>query len=165
MSTNQKRREFLKKMAATCAGGCLYSAAVSANSSGLIFNWDDEKKPDPKALNYCGYKCPETCQFLQGSLKNDEALKKEAYKLWKIEDRFGVPFEADKIFCFGCKNDEKPDGIVLKNCTVRDCAMEKEIDCCIECGELVDCEKDLWNRFPNFKKQVIEMQKKYQAQA
>ena len=164
MKANQKRRDFLKKVAATCAGGCLYSTVVTANSSNFIFKWDKEEKLNPKELNYCGYKCPENCQFLQGSLKNDEELKKEVYKLWKIEERLGVPFEADKIFCFGCKNEEKPEGIVLKNCTVRSCAIEKEKDCCIECDELVDCEKDLWDRFPDFKKQVIEMQKKFKEQ-
>jgi hypothetical protein len=39
--------------------------------------------------------------------------------------------------------------------------MEKEIECCIECYELVTCEKYLWTRYPDFTKQVIEMQKEY----
>ena len=161
MNTIQKRRDFLKKMAATCAGGCLYSMAVNANSSGLLFKLDDEKVLNPKELNYCGYKCPENCKFLEASIKNDVELKKEAYKEWEIEGRLGIPFDAEKIYCFGCKNDEKPEGVILTHCTVRECAIEKEIDCCIECDELVDCEKDLWTRFPNFKNMVIDMQKKY----
>jgi hypothetical protein len=164
MNTKNHRRNFLKNLTATCAGGCLLTTSVFANTSGFTFLWDEDEKLNPKELNYCGYKCPDNCQFLKGTLNNDEALKKEAYKLWKIEERFGVPFEADKIFCYGCKNHEKPTGIVLKNCTVRSCAMEKEHDSCIECDELVACEKDLWDRFPKFKEQVIEMQKKYQSQ-
>jgi hypothetical protein len=54
---------------------------------------------------------------------------------------------------------------VLKRCTVRDCAREKELDCCIECDELTECDKDLWRRFPSFKEQVIELQAKYRQQA
>jgi hypothetical protein len=118
---------------------------------------------NPKELNYCGYKCPEDCAFLKGSVENNIELKKQAYKDWKIEERFGIAFNADDIFCFGCKNTEKPEGVVLKNCTVRSCAMEKGIDCCIECADLTGCDKDLWTRFPDFKKMVIEMQQKYRA--
>jgi hypothetical protein len=116
---------------------------------------------DPKKLMYCGYKCPEECKFLKASLENDIDMKKEAYEQWKIKERFNVDFDAEKIFCYGCKNTEKPDGVVLANCTVRSCVISKEYDCCIECLELVDCDKDLWTRFPDFKKHVIELQKKY----
>jgi hypothetical protein len=119
-------------------------------------------KIDPAKLNYCGYQCPENCPFLKGSLENDIKLKKEAYDQWKIKARFNVDFDPKKIFCYGCKKSEKPEGIVLVNCTVRRCAMEKELDCCIECNELISCEKDLWSRFPDFKKQVIKMQEEYE---
>ena len=44
-------------------------------------------------------------------------------------------------------------------------AREKGIDCCIECNELPECDRDLWSRFPTFRDQVVEMQKKYRAQA
>jgi hypothetical protein len=74
-----------------------------------------------------------------------------------------MEFNADELYCFGCKNSEKPEGIVLKNCTVRSCAIEKKIESCIECDELVACDKELWERFPDFKKMVIEMQQKYRA--
>ena len=64
----------------------------------------EDKIPDPKKINYCGYTCPEDCKFLVASVKNDLVLKKEAYEIWEMKERFGVvEFEADKIFCFGCK--------------------------------------------------------------
>jgi hypothetical protein len=116
---------------------------------------------DPKKLMYCGYVCPEECTFLKGSVENDVKLKKEAYDQWKIKERFNVDFEPEKIFCYGCKNAAKPEGIVLEKCTVRQCVISKELDCCIQCLELVDCDKDLWTRFPDFKKHVIELQQKY----
>ncbi|MBD3857240.1 MAG: DUF3795 domain-containing protein [Acidobacteria bacterium] len=64
----------------------------------------------------------------------------------------------------GCKELEKPEGIVLKRCDVRACAREKELDGCIECDELPACDKDLWRRFPKFKEQVVELQVKYRQQ-
>jgi hypothetical protein len=121
----------------------------------------DDEPIDPKKLNYCGYKCPADCQFLKGSLENNTDLKKQAYELWKIKERFGVEFNTDTIFCFGCKTTDKPEGIVLKNCTVRTCAKEKGFNCCIECEELTICGKELWERFPDFKKYVLEMQQKF----
>jgi len=60
---------------------------------------------------------------------------------------------------------DKPKGIVLARCTVRDCAIEKGQECCIDCDELTACDKDLWRRFPEFKDKVIEAQEKYRRQA
>jgi len=137
----------------------MLSSKLSALNSLYKLNYDEI--PDPKKLSYCGYKCPADCQFLKGSIENNVELKKEAYELWKIKERFNVDFDPDKIFCFGCKTTDKPEGIVLVNCTVRSCVISKGFDCCIECAELVDCEKELWDRFLKFKEQVIEMQQKY----
>ena len=49
----------------------------------------------------------------------------------------------------------------MKHCTVRQCAIDKKFDSCIECKELKDCGKDLWIRFPDFKNAVIKMQATY----
>lgn len=119
------------------------------------------KIPDPKKLNYCGYTCPKDCQFLEASVKNDTELKKKAYETWHIKERYNVDLDAKKTFCFGCKNNDKPAGVVMLNCTVRQCAIDKKFDSCIECKELKDCGKDLWIRFPDFKNAVIKMQTVY----
>ena len=118
--------------------------------------------PDPKKLNYCGYTCPTDCVFLEASVKNDVELKKKAYETWKMKERFGVTeFDADKIFCFGCKTKDKPVGIRLQKCDVRNCLIDKKLDSCIECKDLKTCEKDLWKKFPDFKNSVIKMQVVY----
>ncbi len=126
---------------------------------------EEGEKPDeiidPKKLNYCGYSCPPDCKFLKGTLDNDVELKKEAWKLWKIEERFGVEFDPDQAICYKCKTLDKPEGIVLKRCDVRACAQKKKHESCIECNELQACDKDLWRRFPKFKEQVIAMQERY----
>lgn len=157
-SSKIDRRKFLAGSAragmAIC-GACLCSRIPA---------FATEEALDPKQLCFCGYKCPPDCKFLQGTLNDDLDLKKEAWKLWKIEERFGVEFDPEQAFCYGCKELDKPAGIVLKRCTVRSCAMEKKLESCIECDELQGCDKDLWTRFPKFKKQVIEMRQRYLSQ-
>jgi hypothetical protein len=134
----------------------------------LAFAGDDQKAGEriwePEKLCYCGYSCPDDCKLLQATLKNDVELKKEAYKEWQIEERFGVELDPDQLFCYGCKTADRPEGIVLAGCDVRACARDKGLDCCIECQQLAGCDKDLWQRYPDFKKQVVEMQKQYRAQ-
>ena len=154
-----KRREFLKKgsrAGVACCALLMGAHRLAYGNSGSV-----GEPIDPKALNYCGYKCPADCKFLQASLKDDPALKKEAFGQWKIKEKYNVDFDPEKIYCFGCKNKEKPEGVILTNCTVRQCAVAKGIDCCIECKGLADCTKELWSQFPDFKKQMIELQKQY----
>ena len=154
------RRTFLKSTSRVCLGGCMLMAFPHLRSMAGIMQ--EGEKPDPRKLNYCGYTCPEECKFRKATLANDAELKKEAFGIWKIEERYGVSFDADKAFCHGCKTD-KPAGVVTANCTVRSCAMEKGLDACIECDELTTCDKDLWTRFPEFYKQVIQMQERYRS--
>lgn len=154
-----KRRGFFKK---TARAGMACCGLLASSQLGAFENYFIEREiSNPKLLNYCGYICPEGCEFKKASLENDPELKKEAFNAWKIKDCYGIEFEADKVFCFGCKNPGKPEGVVTANCTVRTCVIEKELECCIECDELVKWDKDLWSRFPKFKEQVIAMQKIY----
>ena len=154
MKTHSSRRKFIKRSAiAGCA--VLMSGKLSA------FSFPEDKIPDPQKLNYCGYTCPEDCQFLEASVKKDDKLKKVAFETWKIKERYGLEFDPKTSFCYGCKNKDKPAGIVLMNCTVRACTIEKKHDACIQCKKLKTCDKDLWTRFPEFHKSVLEMQKTY----
>jgi len=155
MMFSSNRRNFIKGSA---IAGCslLIAGKLSA------FSFPQNEIPDPKKLNYCGYTCPKDCKFLEASLKNDTELKKEAYEIWEMKTRFGVEeFDADKIFCYGCKTKDKPVGIRLERCDVRSCAIDKKLESCIECDELTTCEKDLWKKFPDFKSSIIKMQEVY----
>ncbi len=120
---------------------------------------------DPKELNFCGYTCPGDCKFKLGTLEDDEQLKRQAFEAWKIEERYDIAFNPETAICHGCKAPGKPEGVVVGNCTVRACASEKKLECCIECPDLGGCDKDLWRRFPDFKKQVDEMRVRYLTQA
>lgn len=154
MKTQSDRRQFIRN---TSIAGC----ALLVSEKLLAFSYRQDEVPDPKKLNYCGYVCPKDCQFLEASVKNNAELKKAAYDQWEIKDRYQVEFSADKIFCFGCKNENKPAGVVMTNCTVRSCAIAKKFDSCIECKSLKNCNKDLWSRFPEFHKSVVSMQESY----
>ena len=161
MKSTLKRRDFLIK---SCQAGITCCAiAYSTKVNGMMSFLDPkDEKPDPEKLNYCGYKCTQDCKLLKATIDNNTDLKKEVYKEWKFKEKYGIDFEQDKIFCWGCKLKDKPLGISVSNCTVRKCAISKKFECCIECKELESCKKELWDNFPDFKKVVIEMQKKYQ---
>lgn len=154
MKTQLNRRLFIKNSStASCA--LLLSTTLSA------FSYPEDEIPDPQKLNYCGYTCPENCQFLEASIKNDNELKKKAFETWHIKERYNVDFDPKTSFCFGCKNEDKPVGVVMKNCSVRSCAIAKNHDACIQCKHLKTCDKDLWTRFPDFHKGVLKMQVTY----
>ncbi len=160
MEKSINRRDFFK----AGFGCCALLMASRLPGADLISKFDDPQKPiDPKTLCYCGYTCPEDCKFLNGTLNNDEEMKKEAYKTWKLKERFGVEYDSDKMICYGCKAEGKPEGFVVSQCTVRPCAMEKGYDACIQCKELATCDNELWTRFPKFHEHVIGMRKQYLA--
>lgn len=154
MKTQSNRRSFIRNSALT---GCTLLVAGKLSA----FTFPEDEIPNPKELNYCGYKCPKDCQFLEASVKNDTELKKKAYETWKIKEHYNIDFDAKTSVCFGCKNTDKPAGVVLSNCTVRSCAINKDIDSCIQCNTLKTCDKDLWTRFPDFHQSVIKMQTVY----
>ena len=158
MKTELKRRDFF----ATCLKAGIGCCALMSGAS--IFGQDNKpsnEKPDPKKLNYCGYKCSAECTLYKGTIQNDIALKKKAYEDFKFKEKHGVDFDPDKVFCWGCKVSDKPLSINVKACTVRKCAIEKNYDCCIQCSSLKACDKELWKNFPKFKEMVIGMQEKY----
>jgi hypothetical protein len=57
--------------------------------------------------------------------------------------------------CGGCRTDE------TLNCTVKDCAIEKEMPSCAHCSELADCDKDLWINYPGQRQYALNKQKEW----
>lgn len=154
MKIQSNRRQFIRNSSiASCA--LLISGKLSA------FTFPDDEIPDPKKLNYCGHTCPKDCPFKEATIKNDTELKKKAYETWHIKERYNVDFDPKTSFCWGCKTKDKPAGVVMSNCSVRSCAIEKKYDSCIQCKELKTCDKDIWTRFPDFHKGVLKMQVTY----
>jgi hypothetical protein len=121
------------------------------------------KKADLKGLTFCGFKCTTQCTLYRATIENNPELKKKAYEEFKMKEKYNVDFDQDKIFCYGCKPNDKPLSINVNQCAVRKCAIGKNFDCCIECSGLAACDKELWKSFPQFKEKVIEMQKNYKS--
>jgi hypothetical protein len=121
-----------------------------------------DDKPDPKKLEYCGYVCPSDCPMKKATLENSIEQKKKAYELFEFESRFGVAFDPEKIFCYGCKSaGNKPQSLTVKKCTVRKCVIEKNLECCIQCGELEKCDKELWTKYPEHRQAMLKLRQKY----
>jgi hypothetical protein len=163
MKTNLKRREFIMK---GCRAGIAGCALLSGPRLFALGEWNKMRTddvPDPKKLNYCGYTCPPDCKMRRATLENNEELKKEAFDEWRLEKKYGIAFDPEKTFCYGCKTSRKPLGLVVEKCTVRNCAIEKGYDCCIQCDQLTRCDKEIWSTFPDFHNAVIEMQKRYRG--
>jgi hypothetical protein len=161
MKNDLKRRDFINscfKAGVTC---CALSYGNILAAQGTIKNQD--AKPDPKKLEYCGYKCPPDCQLLKGTVENNTELKKKAYAEFQFKEKYGVDFDPEKVFCYGCKVKGKPLSIPVKACTVRQCVINKGYECCIECDGLAKCDKELWVLFPKLKESVIGLQKRYKA--
>jgi len=163
MKTELKRREFILKGCKAGIACCALLYGAKANALEGLRSFQRSDIPDPKKLNYCGYTCPADCKMKKATLENNTALKKEAYDDWRIEKKYGLSFDPEKIFCFGCKVPDKPLGLVVEKCTVRSCAIDKGYECCIQCDQLPVCDKEIWKTFPDFHKMVIEMQKKFLA--
>jgi hypothetical protein len=163
MKTELKRREFILKSCQAGIACCALLVGAKANAFGHIAAMPGNDIPDPKKLNYCGYSCPADCKMKKATLENNTELKKEAYHDWRIEEKYGMAFDPEKIFCHGCKTTAKPLGLVVEKCSVRSCAIEKGYECCIQCDQLSECNKEIWKTFPDFHKMVIEMQKKFLA--
>ena len=78
------RRTFVTTSAR--AGVALCGLCACGRLTGLVHAGEAGDDPiDPAVRCYCGYLCPEDCKFRQGTLNDDVALKREAWKLWKIE--------------------------------------------------------------------------------
>ncbi|HVN57573.1 MAG TPA: DUF3795 domain-containing protein [Bacteroidales bacterium] len=159
MKNEIRRREFVSgcfKAGAACivltGGGNLFAGTAG-----------HQDKPDPKKLEYCGYKCPDDCPLKKGTLENNTELKKKAYTEFRIKEKHNIDFDADRIFCYGCKAGNHPLGPVVKDCPVRQCAISKGFDSCIQCDGLSKCDKPLWKEFPKFFDYVTGLQKKYRA--
>ena len=140
------RREFLKLLsrfgaACACGGMAVRLAADQAKPGG-------PKLPDLKTRAYCGLICDDSCPL---------------FTEWKWKEKFGVEFNPDQVFCYGCKAPGKPENIPHSRCTVLKCSTERKLESCLECQKLAGCDKELWKSWPDFHQQMIKLQQMYAA--
>ena len=160
MKTSEKRRSFLIQSGRACLA-CMGLLAVRGLQSGVAETSVPSEDIDLKKLAYCSFDCPGNCELMKATLENDAELKKKVFEEKNISGKYKIAFKAEDFFCYGCKTRNKPEGLVLKKCTVRQCARNKGLDSCVQCSHLLSCEKELWMEFPEFKQSVIGKRRAY----
>ncbi|MBP1769497.1 MAG: hypothetical protein H6P96_115 [Candidatus Aminicenantes bacterium] len=165
MNPMQSRRSFLEQCA-KCGGASCALLALSrislAQESAPTPSGREEKPVDLAALAYCGIPqafCEKNCELFKATRENDVELKRAVYDKWEMKKKFGIEYEADKIFCYGCKPGDKPLKVGMAECPVRACPSANGLESCIQCLDLASCDKAFWRDWPS----VLDLAKKLQA--
>lgn len=164
MNKNQNRRSFLGQCA-KCGGACCALLALGriSRAQGSVTSSGQAQKPlDLKTLSYCAIPrayCEQQCELFKATRENDVKLKRSVYDQWKMKTKFGVDFDPDKIFCYGCKPGDKPLKVGMAECPVRVCPAANGLESCVQCLDLASCDKAFWRDWPI----AFEMAKKLQA--
>jgi hypothetical protein len=152
----KNRRDFLKGVLGISVGITAFSklnASTGFTSARMMTDVD--------ALTYCCYKCTLECPTFNATVNNDLEAKKKIAVKWT--EQLGTPVTAEEVFCYGCKENGKPENKMLLRCTVRKCAKEKGLKSCAVCGDLEKCDKELWSKWPGLKGKVVKIQKELQG--
>jgi hypothetical protein len=149
---NPTRRQFLQ-VGGACGVCALCGGLARAGETG---EYDFEK------LTYCCFECdPEKCPTLKATLEDDVEYKEKTAVEWS--KRYEREVSADEVFCYGCRVPEDKMSLLVKRCDVRQCVLDKGLVSCAHCPDLATCQRNLWTSFPDFRKRVLEIQKKVLA--
>jgi hypothetical protein len=165
MLSETSRRDFLKncgQLGLACTAACGLHSVASAADQGTA-PVAPPKLPELHTRAYCGLICDDSCQLFRATRTNDAAAKRKVYDEWGWKTKFGMEFDPEKVFCYGCKSPGKPRSPAKAKCTVRACAIDRDLDCCIACKRLAACDKELWKNYADFKKQMVALQQPYVA--
>ncbi len=165
MSQRRNRRSFLEQCAKCGGAGCALLALgwiSPAQESAPAKPGQAQKPLDPETLCYCAIPqayCEQQCELFKATRENDAKLKRSVYDQWKMKSKFGIDFDPDKIFCYGCKPGGKPLKVGMAECPVRVCPAANGLKSCVQCLDLASCDKVFWKEWP----MAFEMAKKLQA--
>jgi len=167
MSLPLARREFLRRLGelgAVCAG-CSLAVRLSAGTTtaDAASAAPAPKLPDLKDRAYCGLICGDWCELWRATKSGDPAAKRAVYERWKWQEKFGVGFDPEKVFCHGCKAPGKPVNLAHARCTVLPCASARGFDSCLQCRRLAACDKELWKNYADFHRKMVQLQQDYIA--
>ncbi len=84
----------------------------------------------------CGFRC-DMCMAYAGNINSygDQVKVAEAWSNY-----FGIEISADKVKCPGCLSTAKSEDLPDRECPVRPCVIEKEMNTCADCFDF-SCEK------------------------
>lgn len=165
VNKTQSRRSFIEQCA-KCGGACCALLAfnrISRTQENAPAQPGQARKPlDLKALSYCGIPrtyCEQQCELFKATRESDVRLKRSVYDRWEMKKKFGIDFDPDKIFCYGCKPGDKPLKVGMAECPVRACPAANGLESCVQCLDLASCDKAFWKEWPN----AFDLAKKLQA--
>jgi hypothetical protein len=164
VNKEQSRRSFIGQCV-KCGGACCALLALSRLSRAQ--ENAPEKPVDLTALGYCGIpqaSCEKRCELFKATRENDVKLKRAVYDQWGMKRKFGIDFDPEKIFCFGCKPGDKPLKVGMAECEVRTCPISHGLESCVQCGGLASCDKAFWKEWPNAFELAKTMQARYRSQ-
>jgi hypothetical protein len=162
MESKPSRRRFLKhclQFGGACCALLAWNRRIRAED-------DPEEKKDPskkmidfRKLSYCGIPCAQVCELYKATLENDVKMKKRLYEQQEMKKNFGIEFDPEKVFCYTCKPGDKPKKVGMAECAVRICSMASGMESCVQCRNLVACDKKFWKKWPD----LFDFNKKNQA--
>ena len=162
MEIKQSRRRFLKqgvKLAGACCALLAWNRRLPAEESPEKKQEQGKKPIDFSKLSYCGIPCAQVCELYKATLENDEKMKKLLYERQEMKKNFGIEFDPEKVFCYTCKPGDKPKKVGMAECAVRVCALANGMESCVQCRNLVACDKEFWKKWPD----LFDFNKKNQA--
>lgn len=170
MNHKLDRRNFLGQCA-KCGGACSALLALGrisrAQETAPAPSGRQAKPIELAALAYCGIPqayCETQCELFKATRENDAQLKRAVYEKWGMKKKFGVDFDPDKIFCYGCKPGDKPLKVGMAECEVRTCPIAYGLESCVQCGGLASCDKGFWKEWPIAYGQIKQLQARYKTQ-
>ncbi|MFA5251535.1 MAG: DUF3795 domain-containing protein [Phycisphaerae bacterium] len=156
MDEKQNRRAFLKN---TIAAGTGFAIGCSFLSGCATCRGKKDKSApaagagrDYSNLAYCCLDCS-ACGLFIATRDNNEKLKAEVAQKWKVNQ--DKNFKLEDFRCFGCKS-ENP-GYFCRDCTVKKCAIQKNLPTCAHCDNLSSCDQKLWKDFPWIKEKAEKL--------
>lgn len=159
MKTRMSRRSFV----ARSSGACLACCVMMRGGKIMAAIRGHALPPDPEEYTYCGYRCEPGCPLLKATREKDTEAMRKVFDEWGAEEKFDIRFDPEIYFCYGCKNNDQPKGIIVRECSIIPCAREKGYESCFQCQELATCDKELWKKYPEHRKHVLDLQKEYFA--
>ena len=113
-------------------------------------------------IAYCGLYCHSCAIFLATREKNDEKRNKMRVEIARqIKEHYGTEHKPEDISdCDGCRT--KSGRIFCKDCQIRKCAKEKNIENCAYCAEYA-CEQleRFFVTYPDAKTQLDKIRSRH----
>ncbi len=90
-----------------------------------------------KQFAVCGSNCSK-CPTYIATIENDDSKREKVARSWS--KLLGMQLMKEDINCPGCHSDSGVLFAFCRNCTVRECGLDKNLDNCAECDSY-SCEK------------------------